>query len=272
MTLPIIGAALGLGALPTYRDWLFEKDRDLELQDFIDPGLLASGDWAARVDAAKPALDEFGGRLGIHGPIWGLDLANPDPDGRAVVTRRCLQGLEICEALGATHMVIHSPYTTWDGNHLDLWPNARASKVEAVHETLRDVVRRAEDIGKTLVIENIEDTDPMDRVTLAKSFGSTAIQVSLDTGHAAYAHGCNGAPPVDRYVMAAGAIQAHVHLQDADGYADRHWNFGEGSIPWAQVFRALGALSSNPRLVLELRDKAGIPASMRFLEARGLGQ
>ena len=34
MTLPVIGAALGVGDLPAYRDWLFEKDRDLELQSF----------------------------------------------------------------------------------------------------------------------------------------------------------------------------------------------------------------------------------------------
>ena len=46
-----------------------------------------------------------------------------------------------------------------------------------------------------LVVANIEDKDPMDRVTLARSFGSPAVKVSVDTGHANYAHGSTGAPP-----------------------------------------------------------------------------
>jgi sugar phosphate isomerase/epimerase len=63
----------------------------------------------------------------------------------------------------------------------------------------------------------------------------------------------------------------HVHLQDAEGYADRHWVIGEGTIGWYAVFRALSQLQSAPRLILELRDKSGIPASMAYLEAAGLG-
>ena len=31
----------------------------------------------------------------------------------------------------------------------------------------------------------------------------------------------------------------NVHLQDADGYADRHWSLGEGTVRWHAVFAAL---------------------------------
>jgi sugar phosphate isomerase/epimerase len=96
--------------------------------------------------------------------------------------------------------------------------------------------------------------------------------VSVDTGHAHYAHVSTGAPPVDVFVRAAGARLAHVHLQDADGYADRHWAIGEGTIRWAEVFRALAESPGAPRLVLELADKGGIAASMAHLEAAGLGR
>ncbi|MBR7518030.1 TIM barrel protein, partial [Mycobacterium tuberculosis] len=91
------------------------------------------------------------------------------------------------------------------------------------HATLAPVVARAAETGVELVIENIEDKDPTDRVTLARTFDSPAVRVSLDTGHAHYAHGSTGAPPVDQYVTAAGNMLTHVHIQDADGYADRHW-------------------------------------------------
>jgi len=57
-----------------------------------------------------------------------------------------------------------------------------------------------------------------------------------------------------------------------NGYADRHWAIGEGNVGWPAVFRAFGELEHKPRLVLELRDKVGIPASMRMLEAAGLAE
>lgn len=265
-----IGAALGVSDLHTYADWLKDDQRDLELQTFHEVDVL-TGDWQPLVDEVKAQLDGFQGRLGIHGPFWGFGIASKDPDIRAVVAKRMDQGLDVCAALGATQMVIHSPYTTWDYNNLDQYKTGRAEVIQRTHGTLRQAVKRAEEQGVTLVIENIEDIDPTDRLILARSFDSDAVRLSIDTGHAHYAHGTNGAPPVDFYVTAAGNMLDHVHLQDAEGYADRHWAIGQGSIRWHAVFRALENLDSNPRLILELRDKSGIPASMAFLDAAGLG-
>jgi sugar phosphate isomerase/epimerase len=271
MAPPVIGAALRVDQLADHRDWLLEKPRDLELQSFHSAALLA-GDWQPLVDEAKRLLNGHSGRLGIHGPFMGLGIASPDPDIRAIVARRMDQGLDVCAALGATQMVIHSPFTTWGHNNSDDKPGAREAIFANAQETLGGTVRRAEALGVTLVVENIEDKDPADRLRLAQSFGSTAVRVSLDTGHAHYAHGSTGAPPVDYYVHAAGEMLEHIHLQDADGFADRHWTLGEGTIRWHAVFRAIAALQVKPRLILELRDKAGIPSSMTLLESLGLGQ
>ena len=269
--IPVIGAALAVPELAQFRDWLFDKDRDLELQTFHEPGVI-SGDWIPHADEARRVLSGFRGRLGIHGPFWGFTIDSPDPDIRRLVAHRMNTGLDICAAVGATQMVIHSPYTTWDHNNLDSYATARSSVIETVHDTLKGIVRRAEDQGVTLVIENIEDIDPLDRLRLAQSFNSDAVKLSIDTGHAEYARASTGAPPVDYFVRAAGNLLDHVHLQDADGYADRHWALGDGTILWPSVFRALSALEVKPRLILELRDKSGIAASMKFLSALGLGQ
>lgn len=270
-SLPMLGAAMTVDELETWRDWLIEGRRDLELQSFIEAETL-NGDWMPLVARARRLLDGYEGRLGIHGPFWGFSIASEDPDVRALVARRLDQGLAVCEALGATQMVIHSPYTTWSHNNLDSLPGARERLSERVHDTLRDAVRRAEGIGCTMVIENIEDKDPAVRVALAESFASPAVAVSLDTGHAHYAHGSTGAPPVDFYVTAAGNRLQHVHIQDADGYADRHWEIGKGTVNWHAVFGALARLESRPRLILELRHKAAIPASVAWLKAAGLAQ
>ena len=266
---PIVGAAMNSPSIAAYRGWIIEQQRDLEIQDFMDAHTL-DGDWRSIADNIKRQLDGYHGRLGIHGPFWGFTIDSQDPLVRAVVTRRLLQALEACETIGATQMVIHSPFTTWDYNNLDLNPRSREALIERVHATLKDVVKRAEDIGCELVIENIEDKDPMARVQLAKSFNSKAVRVSLDTGHAHYAHVSTGAPPVDYYVDAAGNMLTHVHIHDNDGYADRHWLPGEGTVRWQAVFRALGALSVQPRLVIEVKDKMQIRRGADCLGALGL--
>ncbi|KUM24358.1 sugar phosphate isomerase [Mesorhizobium loti] len=270
-SLPVLGAAMTLDDVEIHRDWLFERQRDLELQSFVDASVL-NGDWTPLAARARKLLDGHRGRLGIHGPFWGLTIASADPDVRDVVSRRHVQGIEVCAAIGATQMVVHSPYTTWSYNNLDNNPSDRGKIVERCHLTLRDAVKRAEDIGCTIVIENIEDKDPYIRVGLADSFGSAAVAVSLDTGHAYYAHGSTGAPPVDYYVNAAGNRLQHVHLQDGDGYADRHWSLGEGTIQWRSVFAALTKLESNPRLIIEIKDKAKIPASAAYLASLGIAE
>ena len=268
---PLLGAAMPLAALQTHRSWIIERQRDLELQDFYEPEVL-TGDWRPLADRARALLDGYRGRLGIHGPFPGFRIDSEDPEIRAVVAKRIDQALDVCAAVGATQMVLHSPYTTWSHNNLDSNPGARERLTERVHQTMRGAVARAESMGCVLVIENIEDKDPHERVALAASFNSEAVRVSLDTGHAHYAHGSTGAPPVDYYVHAAGNALRHVHLQDADGHADRHWHPGEGSVRWEAVFRALAALTSNPRLILEVREPAGLRKGADYLERLGLAE
>lgn len=269
--LPVIGAAMMIADIEKHLPFLKEKDRDIEIQDFTKVDVL-TGELKSVCRDALDTLGDFKGRIGIHGPFWGLSIACPDPDVRAVVARRMDQGLDACAELGARYMVVHSPFTTWDYNNLPNYPNAFENVLGLAHETLKPTVKRAEELGVTLVIENIEDKDPFARVRLAESFSSPSVAVSIDTGHAHYAHGSTGAPPVDYYVSAAGEKLRHVHLQDADGYADRHWEIGKGSIHWHAVFGAIAALGVKPHLMLELRDTSRIEASLAFLQHQGLAQ
>ena len=273
---PVVGAAVwadDLERVDGLSAFLVDRDRDVEIRDFYLVDALRT-DWSPLVDRVLAKLDGHRGRVGIHGPGKGFQLDAEDPDIRAVAQARLHAGLDACLAAagrpGTGHMVVHSPFKTWDWHNLDRGPGERASKIERVHETLREIVGRAEDEGVVIVIENVEDKDPRDRVALARSFNSPAVKVSLDTGHAHYAHGATGAPPVDQYVRAAGAMLAHVHLQDSDGFADRHWQIGRGTIMWHSVFGALAELPDMPRLVLELREPADLLPSAKWLAKAGL--
>ncbi|MEO1115480.1 MAG: sugar phosphate isomerase/epimerase, partial [Pseudomonadota bacterium] len=145
-TLPILGAALNVNSLETHRELMLAKPRDLELQDFVT-GEVLNGDWMPLVERVKALLDGHEGRVGIHGPFWGFTVDTVDVDVREVVKKRLLQGLEVCEALGASHMVIHSPYSTWDHNNLDNYEGARERKIDLCHLSMKDAVKRAENIG-----------------------------------------------------------------------------------------------------------------------------
>ena len=268
---PVVGAAFNLEHLERHGDWLFERQRDLEIQDFVDPGLLA-GDWRSVADRVKALLAGHAGRLGLHGPFVGFTLDTGDPEVRAVVHKRLDQILDVAQHLGATQIVLHSPYKTWDRCNLDAVPGARDAMIARVQATVSPALRRAEREGVELVFENTEDAEPEARVTLARSFGSARARVSLDTGHAHYAHVHTGAPPVDFHVRAAGDWLAHVHLQDTDGWADRHWPPGDGTICWPELFRTLATLERRPRLILELRDKDRCPEAAARLAEMGLAE
>ena len=140
-------------------------------------------------------------------------------------------------------------------------------------DCLSPVLARAADIGCKLMLENIDDTDQQHRADVVRRIGHPNLRLSIDTGHAALAHGQYGAPPVVDFIAGAGDLLGHVHLQDADGYADRHWHPGEGVLPWPALFGALARKSSTSRLILEVRDRRDrLPQTVARLEALGLAR
>lgn len=264
-----IGACLRADQITDYRDWLFDDARDIELQDFMSHDVL-TGDWQGMAKAAKQALTGHEGRVGIHGPYEGLEIDNKDAELRPLITKRFLTALDCADAVGARQMVLHSPYRKWYQNNLLASSGYAEKKAERVHMVLDPVVRQAEIYGITLVIENIEDVDPATRRTLVEGFNSDAVALSIDTGHAHLARRMSDAPPVDYFVRDAGALLRHVHIQDVDGHADRHWAPGDGEIEWRAVFNALADCPSDPHLVLELRNKTDIPRGFAWLCDQGL--
>lgn len=272
MTLPLLGTAIKIRDLDALRGWIFDAGRAIEIQDFVFAEVIA-GDTGDLVARYRDALRGHEGPRGIHGPFFGLDLSNPDAEIRAVIQRRLLKGLEIAEALGGTHMVVHSPFNYWHVLNRDNYPAVHGQMIDAIADCLAPVLARAADTGCTLMLENIDDTDPAHRLDVVRKIAHPRLMASVDTGHAELAHGRYTAPPVVDFIAQAGADLGHVHLQDADGYADRHWHPGEGRVQWAAVFAHLARLERLPRLILEVRDRPErLPETVRRLEALGLAR
>ena len=269
--LPVLGCAMELHNLEHMAPWVLEKNRDLEIQDGYHAFVLekTADKFADRVKALLGS--SYTGRLGLHGPFYGFDLDSIDPAIRKVVRMRLEQALRMAHRMGATQMVLHSPLTLWDRDNM-VHMGYEAGKIGLIQDTLSDAIKMAEDFGITIVLENIQDIDPTWRVRLIEVLGSDHIRTSIDTGHAHYMHGRFGAPHVVDFIKTAGNMLEHVHLQDTDGSADRHWGIGEGQLPWFPIFEALGKLTSNPRLIMEPMDVPAAPRHAAWAEANGLAQ
>ncbi|MGR3291747.1 MAG: sugar phosphate isomerase/epimerase family protein [Paracoccaceae bacterium] len=269
-TPPRLGIAVEVGFFDTLGKWIFDHDRDIEIADFTDPDVL-SGDTAPLIARYRDLLSGYNGNIGIHGPYVGFQIDSSDPEIRTVVKKRLDQGLDVAEALGATIMVAHSPFNQWLTQNFPHFPGRREDVVACSIDSLSAAVKRAEDIGCVIVLENCDDVDPVERRLLAAAVDSPSLKISVDVGHANLVHGSNGAPPVDYFLKDAGEMLAHVHLQDTDDYADRHWVPGEGSIHWASVFDAVAALKVKPRLIVEVFNNIHrIPAAVKRFEDMGL--
>lgn len=269
-----IGAALLVDKLPTHREWIFSENRDLEIQDFVFAKVFRDG-WKDTADRVKEAINGFEGRLGIHGPFHGLDISCSDPDVAEVIGDRYAKAVEAAAYVGARQMVIHSPFNNWhEYNRFNFIQPGYDSVVAKVAYDVKNVLGRVLELGEEhgvkMVLENIQDITPQIRRDMVDLIGSPALALSIDTGHAQIAQRASDAPPVDVYVRDAGNMLKHVHLQDTDGYADRHWAPGEGHIEWTEVFRALGELESAPHLVLELKRHEDIPKGFAHLQSIGV--
>lgn len=268
-----IGAAMPLSEVENHKPWLFDDERDLELQDFVSNEIYINEDWKNIAQIAKKKLKGFNGRLGVHGPFWGLDFSCFDSEVAKVISKRLCQGVEAAAETGAIQMVMHSPFDNWhEFNRFNIYNGKRALEqvFDVVARIISPALRIAENEGVELVMENIKDINPQTRRQLVESIESNSLKLSIDTGHAHIAGLASKAPPVDIFVEDAGNLLKHVHIQDGDGYADRHQAPGNGTINWHSVFQSLSFLESNPHLILELKNYGEIPLAFSYLSERGL--
>ena len=261
-----IGAAVTIKNMEAVIEWLCKEDRPIEIQDFTLPNILTD-DVSDILRTYQERLKPHSGVRGVHGPFFGLDIGNPERAFQKVISERLLKALEFCERLNGHYMVIHSPFTDWMRLNRLQYPAVKPNTIMCMGDILHAPLQRACEIGCTLVLENCDDTDPNMRMEAIQNINHPNLKLSVDTGHAQLAH-CNyQAPTVVDFISATEDQLAHVHLQDVDGYADRHWHPGEGNIPWQAVMDELCTRQSTPHLIVEVRKNMHrLQTTVEFLE------
>lgn len=268
---PKVGVSVVLSDLPVLIGRLADEGRDVEIWDCAEPHFFVSG-WRECAKRTQEIVADFPGRISIHGPYESLTLFAHDPLIAAVVSDRLRSALYFAAEIGATQIVIHSPFTTFGSPYIPFTnPAMRRNQFEAARMVLGPLLPMAEEAGCAFVIENIYDSNPEPLLDLVASFHSPWVRMSLDIGHAFITHQIGGPPP-DHWIAASAPFLAHMHLHDTDGLADRHWAIGQGSIQWRAVFAALSECPLPPRLILEMKKSSDIGPSLDWLAYKGFAE
>jgi sugar phosphate isomerase/epimerase len=199
-------------------------------------------------------LDGNGLERTFHGPFMDLSPGGVDRRIKEVTFDRLSRTMELAAILGPKAIVFHPGYEKWkfDGN-VDLW-------LKSSLETWRPLVKRAEEMGMTLAIENVFEETPDSLKALIEEIDSPRFRFCFDMGH----QNVFSKTPVRTWMESLGTYLAEVHLHDNRGEMDDHLPVGEGTADFAEFFHLLSKLELIPIYTIEPHEE---PHLWRSLEA-----
>ncbi|MGB1873633.1 MAG: sugar phosphate isomerase/epimerase family protein [Akkermansiaceae bacterium] len=217
-----------------------------------------------KVKAASRKIREVGIEpFSFHAPFADhIDITSLDEEQRKNSVRELIKACEAAAELGVRHMVLH-PGPEREGR-----PPAEEFfyHLEKACEGVNEVARRCEELGMSLLLENMLPHLLFGRIQdmlyILGAARSQNIGTCLDTGHA---HLAGDLP------MAMHKLSCHlrmVHINDNKGDWDGHLPPGEGHIDWKDVMTQLERNAFRGGLILELSNRHGNDYDKLMQEAR----
>jgi sugar phosphate isomerase/epimerase len=165
----------------------------------------------------------------VHAPFMDLSPGAVDSKARAVTMERFSHTLAIAEILKPKTVVFHSGYEKWKyALNIDLW-------LEKSLLTWKPLVKRAEDMGVKLAIENIFEDEPSNLRMLMGEVDSGNFGICFDTGH----FNLFSRISVEDWLKQLRPYIVELHLHDNHKSSDEHIAIGDGTFDFATLFSAL---------------------------------
>jgi sugar phosphate isomerase/epimerase len=165
----------------------------------------------------------------VHAPFMDLSPGAVDSKARAVTMERFSHALAVAEVLGPKAVVFHSGYEKWKyALKIDLW-------LEKSLITWKSLVKRAEDIGARIVIENIFEDEPFSLRILMEEMNSRNFGVCFDTGH----FNLFSRVPLEEWLKQLKPYILELHLHDNHKSSDEHIAIGDGTFDFVTLFSTL---------------------------------
>jgi sugar phosphate isomerase/epimerase len=182
----------------------------------------------------------------LHGPFMDLSPGGVDRRVKEVTLDRLLKTMEIARFFKPKMIVFHPGYEKWkfDGD-VKLW-------LESSLQTWGPLVKKAEEFGLTLAVENVFEESPDSIKFLLEEIRSPHLRFCFDTGH----HHVFSRTPLPAWIGALGGFLAEVHLHDNHKEMDEHLPVGEGDFDFDQFFRLLSQFRLNPLYTIEPHEEA----------------
>ncbi|PLX83908.1 MAG: AP endonuclease [Desulfuromonas sp.] len=192
----------------------------------------------------------------IHAPFFDLNPGSHDPDIEAITRKRFNQTLDVADTLRASLIVFHPGYDRW---RYDRKPNLWHEQSLLFWPPL---LKRAEQIGCRMTLENIYEEHPRTLADLLDALDSPWLGHCFDVGH--WNLFCK--TPLDNWFELLGRHTRHIHLHDNRGTADDHLPVDQGQIDFTALFRHIYALQNPPSLTLEAHSARDLKKSLSAVQ------
>lgn len=226
----------------------------VELQSYGLEGVASEESWNKKLARHRKIAGRFSGRRVVHGPFLGLIYFYRDHLLRGAVQERLDRTFEVARELRPETLVLH---TNWRLDHAalglnDLW-------LEECARFWRGEIRRYEELGVTVAMENLLEPDPELMIALCDRVASERFALCLDVGHV---NVWSDLEPAG-WVAQMGRRLVHVHVHDNRGLRDEHRPVGQGGIDFDALFAAFHEHLERVTVSLEL----DVPANEKLRNA-----
>ncbi|MGC8605390.1 MAG: sugar phosphate isomerase/epimerase family protein, partial [Desulfomonilaceae bacterium] len=192
-------------------------------------------------------------RMGVicHLPTF-VSIADLTESIRLASLKEVLDSLQVAAEFSPLKVVLHPPYFT--GLGMFVYDQAKNYGLES----LSAIVRKAEDLGLMLCIENMFAkthmlVEPDDFAEIFKRFPS--LKLTLDTGHANIKNGSG--KRIFELISRFSDQLSHVHVSDNFGKEDNHLPIGTGTVDFSRVADSLRNIGYDDTVTFEIfaRDR-----------------
>ncbi|MDO8746124.1 MAG: sugar phosphate isomerase/epimerase family protein [Thermodesulfovibrionales bacterium] len=203
------------------------RQEKLNLELYIESNALDS---ISREDILqlKNQLD-YSPSLTIHAPFMDLSPGAVDSKVRAVTMERFYHVLDIAKELKVKCVVFHSGYEKWKyALNIGLW-------LEQSLLTWKPLVKKAEEIGAKIAIENIFEDEPKNLRLLMGKMGTNSFGICFDSGH----FNIFSKVSLEEWLEHLKPYIIELHLHDNNKTSDQHLPIGEGTFDFGKLFSAM---------------------------------
>ncbi len=224
------------GSLPLSPAELTALGLGIEFHDFVSPLVL---------DSPEVGLERYEGLFpehfprAVHGALFDLTPASPDPRIVEVTKLRYEQSLAVAHALGAKTLILHSQFNP------PLMETYGEQIIAMQLDFWKEFLTLAEEKDVTIMLENVFETSHHYLLELLERVSSPRLCHCLDVGHVlAYS-----TEPLETWTEKLAPYLKYIHLHETTRPRDEHRPPSEDFIK--RVGRAIAHLPNSPVVSLE---------------------